>query len=251
MWLPVAMLVGGLLVGLVAGGHWRAMRSTRVRIWPIGVLGLACSILPWIGSSDKTTGFIALGWVLLIAFALRNWRMTGMVIVAIGLTCNLAALAVNKGMPVRASAAEKVGLTDLGPGRRLAEPDDHLEALTAIVPIPALGIVVTFGDLIALVGLADVGFRLARRPAHRHSRARGPLWAHAASKKAAPAPLPAWAAAPTLANDTDNWVLDLRETILNDERVPALASLAPEDDDDETPPALQVRYSGQPLPSRH
>ena len=250
MWLPVAMLVGGVIVGLVAGGRWRAVRTTRVRTWPLGILGLACSILPWIVSLERSTAIIAVGWMLLIAFALRNWRMTGMVIVAIGLTCNLAALVANKAIPVRESAATKAGLTDLGPARRLAEPDDHLEALTAIIPIPALDLVVTFGDLIALLGLADVGFRLARRPAPRHAKTRARHGAHAASKKPAPAPLPAWAAAPIQDADIDSWVLDLRETMRSEERAPALASLAPDDDDD-PPSPLEVRYSGQPLPSRH
>jgi hypothetical protein len=48
----------------------------------------------------------------------------------------------------------------------------------------------------------------------------------------------------------DDWVLDLRETIRTEEAPPLLASLAP-DDDDEPAPELEVRYSGQPLPSRH
>jgi len=254
MWLAVAMLVGGLAVGLVAGGRWRAVRSTRLRVWPIGVLGLALSILPWIGDQSSTTALIGIGWALLLAFALCNTRLTGMVIIAIGLACNLAALVVNKGMPVRESAAIDAGLADsanattaeLGPGRRLAEPDDHLETLTAIIPIPALNLVVTFGDLIALVGLADVGFRLARRPAPRHAAARRATRVHAASRKRAPVPLPAWAAVPDHSGAADDWVLDLRE--MSEEPPPVLASLAPDDDDE--PPALEVRYSGEPLPSR-
>ena len=46
----------------------------------------------------------------------------------------------------------------------------------------------------------------------------------------------------------DDWVLDLRETMLDGGAKPALASLAPEDD--EAAPELIERYSGQPLPSR-
>ncbi len=254
MWLPVAMLVGGLVVGLVAGGRWRAVRATRLRKWPIGALGLAFVILPWIGDSDRTTALVAIGWALLIAFALLNLHLTGMAIVAIGLGCNLLALLANGGMPVRADAVVHAGIADeatvasaqLGPGRELAAPDVRLEPLTAIVPIPAFQMVVTFGDLIALLGLADVGFRLARRTAPRHSAARGPAWAHAAKRGATA--LPAWAAAPS-PPAADDWVLDLRDTMRNDSTAPVLASLAP-DDDDPAPP-LEVRYSGEPLPSRH
>ncbi len=260
MWLPVAMLVGGLLVGLVAGGHWRAVRATRLRKWPIGALGLTFTVLPWIGDQDRTTALVAIGWALLIAFALLNLHLTGAAIIAIGLACNLAALLANGAMPVRADAAVQAGIadessvstTDFGPGRRLAEPGDRLERLTAIVPIPAFGMVVTFGDLIALVGLADVGFRLARRAAPRHSAARGPAWAHATSRRK-DVPLPAWAAVPAKPEGIDDWVLDLRETIRNDGSAPVLASLAPDDldsDDEDTRPPLEVRYSGDPLPSR-
>jgi hypothetical protein len=255
MWLPVAMLVGGLAVGLVAGGRWRAVRATRLRMWPIGVLGLAFSILPWLGDQSSTTALVGIGWGLLIAFALMNLHLTGMAIVAIGLGCNLTALVANSAMPVRESAAIDAGLaesdtvatTELGPGRRLAQPDDRLEVLTAIIPIPALTLVVTFGDLIALVGLADVGFRLAKRTAPRHSRARGPAWAHVASKKAAVTPLPAWAAAPVREEGVDDWVLDLRE--MSGDPPPVLASLAPNDDED-PPPSFEERYSAEPLPTR-
>ena len=257
MWLPVAMLLLGLVVGLVFGGRWRALRTTRVRKWPLGALGLAFAVLPWIGDPSRTTALVAIGWALLIAFAIFNWRLTGMSIVAIGLACNLAVLLANQAMPVRAESVVRAGIADeasvataqLGPARRLAEPGDRLEPLTAIVPLSALGMVVTFGDLIALFGLLDVGFRLARRTAPRHATARGPAWAH--SRKRAASALPAWATPRSSSEGIDDWVLDLRETLRTEEAPPLLASLAPDDDDDEPAPGLEVRYSGQPLPSRH
>jgi hypothetical protein len=46
----------------------------------------------------------------------------------------------------------------------------------------------------------------------------------------------------------DDWVLDLRETMIDGGAKPALASLAPEDE--EPGPALIEGYTGQPLPSR-
>jgi hypothetical protein len=255
MWLPVAMLVAGLAAGLIAGGRWRAVRTTRVRMWPLGALGLAFTVLPWIGDPSRTTALIGIGWALLIAFALFNLHVTGMSIVAIGLACNLAALLANQAMPVRAESAIRAGIADestvstadLGPARRLAQPDDRLEPLTAIIPLSALGMVVTFGDLIALFGLMDVGFRLARRPAPRHSSARKPARAHAAKRGSTA--LPAWVTQRESTEGIDDWVLDLRETMRTEEKAPMLASLAP--DDEEPAPELEVRYSGQPLPSRH
>jgi hypothetical protein len=254
MWLPFAVLVAGVLVGLLAGGRWRAVRTTQLRYWPIGVLGIACTVLPWMFDPGWTTGLVALGGALLVAFASCNLHLTGMVIVAIGLSCNLLVLIANQAIPVRADAIvaagvdeDAVGTAELGPGRRLEEPGDKLEPLSAIIPVPALSMVLTFGDLIALFGLADVGFRLARRPAPRHAKARRPAWAHGASKRAA-APAHPWAARqPAPEGLVDDWVLDLRETMRDAGSSPALESLAP---DDETAPALVERYSGQPLPSR-
>src|SRR6185369_8321886 len=144
---------------------WRALRTTRVRKWPLGALGLAFAVLPWIGDPSRTTALVAIGWALLIAFAIFNWRLTGMSIVAIGLACNLAVLLANQAMPVRAESVVRAGIADeasvataqLGPARRLAEPGDRLEPLTAIVPLSALGMVVTFGDLIALFGCSTSG----------------------------------------------------------------------------------------------
>ena len=112
MWLPVAMLLVGLVVGLVFGGRWRAVRTTRVRKWPVGALGLAFMVLPWIGDPSRTTGLVAIGWALLIAFAIFNWRMTGMSIVAIGLACNLVVLLANQAMPVRAESVVRAGIAD-------------------------------------------------------------------------------------------------------------------------------------------
>jgi hypothetical protein len=256
MWLPFAFLAGGLLVGLVAGGHWRAVRTTQVRRWPLGALGLACTVLPWLADGGWTTGVVAIGWALVIAFALSNLHLTGMVIVTIGLSCNLLVLVANQGMPVSVDAVIDVGIdeaavssAELGPGRRLEESGDRLEPLTAIIPVPALSMVLTFGDLIALFGLANVAFRLARRSAPRHAKAPGRAWAHAASKRAAAAPAHPWAVRqPAPEGLVDDWVLDLRETMLDGGTKPALASLAP--DDDEPAPELIERYSGEPLPSR-
>jgi hypothetical protein len=255
MWLPFAFLAGGLLVGLVAGGHWRAVRTTQVRRWPVGALGLACAVLPWFADGDWTTGVVAIGWTLVIAFAIFNLHLTGVVIVAIGLSCNLLVLVANQGIPVRVDAIIDIGIdevsvesAELGPGRRLEEPGDRLEPLTAIIPVPAFSMVLTFGDLIALFGLANVAFRLARRSAPRHAKAPGRAWAHAASKRGV-APAHPWAVRqPAPEGLVDDWVLDLRETMLDGGAKPALASLAPEDE--EPAPELIERYSGQPLPSR-
>jgi hypothetical protein len=60
MWLPVAMLSVGLVVGLVFGGRWRAVNGAGAQV-ACRALGLAFLVLPWIGDPSRTTGLVAIG----------------------------------------------------------------------------------------------------------------------------------------------------------------------------------------------
>ena len=194
----------------------------------------------------------------MIAFAIFNLHLTGVVIVAIGLSCNLLVLLVNDGVPVRIDAIVDVGVdeaavssAELGPGRRLEEPGDRLEPLTAIIPVPALSMVLTFGDLVALFGLANVAFRLARRSAA--SPCEGPQGGRGRTQPRNVAPPPPRTRGPSVsrpptASSTTGCSTSARRC-WTAARSRHSASLAP-DGDDEPAPELVERYSGQPLPSR-
>lgn len=171
MWILVAALPIGLLAGLVAGGDLTALRDLRVRLWPVLLPALTFALVISIDSDPPFERFLLP--LTLIAFAvvaLSNLHLVGMAVVSVGIVANLAPVLLNGDMPVRESAVigagiatpETVQFVELGAGRRFEEPADLLAPLGAIVPVDVLNEVLTFGDLIVLLGLVNVGFRTVR-----------------------------------------------------------------------------------------
>jgi hypothetical protein len=102
-------------------------------------------------------------------------------VLAIGLCANVVPVVVNQGMPVRADAlvhanvatAADVGTIELTGGRHLERPSDNFVVLADIIPVPAAGEVVSFGDLIICVAMVDVIVHLVRRQRHAPAHSRG------------------------------------------------------------------------------
>jgi hypothetical protein len=119
--------------------------------------------------------------VLLLWFALANLHLTGMGVMAVGLCANVVPVVVNQGMPVRAEAlvhadvarSDDVRSIELSGGRHLERPSDHFVVLADIIPVPAAGTVVSFGDLIIFVATIDVIVHLVRRQRHTPAHAAG------------------------------------------------------------------------------
>src|SRR5690242_9421312 len=165
----------GLLVGLLAGGRVRHLSGRRFRIWPLLPVGVALQlpILDALGGA----GLIA-SYVCLLVFALANLRLVGMGLVALGILLNLVPITLNDGMPVDRQAVVRAGITSsrglanlhLDRKHHLDRPDDHLSVLSDIIPVSPLGEVLSFGDVVLSVGVADVLFHLLR-PRLRHARA--------------------------------------------------------------------------------
>jgi hypothetical protein len=169
--LTVLAVLIGLFIGLLRRGRIRNLIDVQVSWWPLLIVGIAVPAVV-----DRVDGSHAWVWVgaalaALVVFAARNLRIVGMSVVAIGLACNLLPTVVNQGMPVRAEAlvqARLVSPTDLDRvilhGARQLRTDDHpLWFLGDIVPVSETTQVVSFGDLIVLVGLADVAANLLLR----------------------------------------------------------------------------------------
>ena len=172
MVLTVVALVAGLVVGRMWRSPFRHLAEPRLRWWallPVGVL------LQVVASVLNVAALIPVSYVVLAAFVLVNLHLVGMPIVLVGLTLNLAVITLNGGMPVRGEAivdaglAEREELADLtfDTGRHLEGPDDRLAFLGDVVPLPVGSQVVSFGDLVLLVGAADVAAHLARRHRRR------------------------------------------------------------------------------------
>ena len=163
----------GLLIGLVSGGSLRRLGDRRFHLWPLLPVGVALQ-LPL---ADRL-GFGGLlgSYACLLAFALANIRLVGMGLVAVGIALNTMPIAVNRGMPVdrdaivaaRITTAAKVKTLHLDRKHHLERKSDTLMVLADIIPVRPVHEVVSFGDVVLAVGVADVIYHLLR-PRLRHA----------------------------------------------------------------------------------
>ena len=170
MGFTVIALALGIVLGLAAGG--RPSNIGRRPLHAVTALGAAVVLqaVPQLLDVSGTAGLacVLLSYVLLVVFALANIRLVGMPVVLVGLLCNVVVIGANGGMPVRAEAILAVDrgadLADLdfGAKRHLEDGTDRLTFLGDIIPVRPIGQVLSFGDLILAVGIADLVFRLLR-----------------------------------------------------------------------------------------
>ena len=166
----VAVAVG-LILGLGAGGRPRFVADHPIRGVGLLVGGLLLQVLATLINLGGAANLAILGsYALLVAFAVVNVRLVGMAIVTVGLAANFGVIAVNSGMPVRAQSIVSAGATPsevphlhYGSKRHLERPSDRLTFLADVVPVRPLHEVVSFGDLVMAVGVADVIFHLLQR----------------------------------------------------------------------------------------
>jgi len=170
-----AIAVGaGLVVGLLGGGSLNELGRRRLRLWPLLPIGIALQLplLDGLGSN----GLLA-AYACLLVFAAANLRLVGMGLVVLGITLNMIPIAIDHGMPVRQQAVVDAGISstadlprlDLDRKHHLQRPSDRVTVLTDIIPVSPLHEVLSFGDVVLAVGVADVIFHLLR-PRLRHAR---------------------------------------------------------------------------------
>jgi hypothetical protein len=172
-------VAAALVISLLTGGRPDHMASRSFRFWPVLVAGLALQL-----ASVRLGGLLLLlaSYALLLAFSAANALRVGMWMVALGIGLNLLTIAVNGGMPVRPSALvaagvaepDEVGTLRIGGKRHLERPSDRLMIISDVIPVRPLREVLSFGDVIMGVGLADVVVHLLRPPLARAHAATGP-----------------------------------------------------------------------------
>ena len=133
--------------------------------------------------SDVATGLAGAGLTATVLFAAINHRITGVMVIGVGALVNLAALAVNTGMPVRPDALIAARVVDddasgatleLRGGRHLETDADRAPWLGDVVPVEPLRAVVSFGDLIVAAGTVDALASVVRRRRRVRRRADQP-----------------------------------------------------------------------------
>lgn len=166
--LSVAVALG---VALLCGGNLRAVLDTRLRgTWALfAALGVqvALDVFWRRGGTGFGSVLLAGSYMLLLGFCAANVNLRGMSVVAVGIAANALVIAVNAGMPVR-TAPDTITETVKHHAER---PSDDLVFLSDIIVVDPLNQALSFGDLIMVVGLADVlvhrsrvGITRKRRP---------------------------------------------------------------------------------------
>jgi hypothetical protein len=164
----LAAILVGLVIGLVKGGRIRHLARLRPRWSPLGIAGALGVGVATLAPLDAPEILLATSLVACIAFCLLNRRIRGLGVVTVGLGAILLPLLVNGYVPVDPEAMEHADVDSLGGARRVADDQTALRGLGDIIPIPELGLVVSFGDLIVAAGLGATA-----RNAVRHRRANG------------------------------------------------------------------------------
>ena len=166
MYALVAVVVG-MVVGLATGGRFNNIGRGAFRAVPLLIVGVVLQVLTEAANLPHRAdeAVVLLSYAALAAFAVANLRLGGMGVVAIGLILNIVPIAVNSGMPVRASAIVEAGIVSrvdeagrlsYGGKRHLERGSDRLRILGDVLPDWVFHEVLSFGDLVMSVGIAAV-----------------------------------------------------------------------------------------------
>jgi hypothetical protein len=165
----------GILVGLLLGGRLDRLADLRLRWAPLAVLGLLIQVALFTDPVSAAVGdaapaiYVASTAAVLVA-VLRDVRVPGMAVVALGAASNLAAIVANAGyMP--ADPAALASVVELSPGysNSVIVVDPALRPLTDLYALPPafpFANVFSVGDVLIGIGIALViVFAMRVRPA--------------------------------------------------------------------------------------
>jgi hypothetical protein len=165
----------GIVVGYLLGGRLDRLAGLRLRWVPLILLGLAVQAAIFTDAGGRLVGdagpalYIASTAAVFVA-VLRNVRVPGVALIAIGAGCNLAAIVANAGyMPADAAAMASIG--GLPPGYINSDVVEHaaLLPLTDQFALPSwlpLANVFSVGDVLIGVGVAvTIALAMRARPA--------------------------------------------------------------------------------------
>ena len=163
MFLLYAVVIG-IVVGFVLGGRLSGLALLDFRWAPLALLGLAIQLLLFSGPISDRVGdlgpVIYVGsTALVLVVVIRNIRIAGMPLVALGAASNLVAIVANGGyMPASPAAAAAAGRVEAATYSNSAIVDGAvLTPLTDIFALPQwmpFNNVFSIGDVLIGVGVA-------------------------------------------------------------------------------------------------
>lgn len=156
----------GIVIGYLLGGRLDRLGEVRFHWAPLAIVGLLAQIVLFAEPVASAVGpwgppiYVASTAAVLVA-VIRNWRVPGLVIVALGAASNIAAIVANGGVmpasPEAVSALDPVGGEGFSNSVVMADP--ALRPLTDLFALPAwlpFANVFSIGDVLIGVGLVVV-----------------------------------------------------------------------------------------------
>ncbi|HZA19769.1 MAG TPA: DUF5317 domain-containing protein [Actinomycetota bacterium] len=172
MFTVVIFAVIAVLIGLARGGSLSSLSATRVRwLWLVyaGVLVQVAGAL--LLSGDAGLVVVIASNAVIAAFLLRNLRLPGMTLAAVGLVLNVLVIAANGAMPVSAEVIEAAGGSDTeeigGLKHERLTDDTRFAFLGDVIAVPGLREVLSLGDVLLALGIAYFVFSRTTAEARR------------------------------------------------------------------------------------
>ena len=175
----VATIVVAVLVVIVTKGSFQ--RIGRIHLNALWLLLVALIIqvalelvdFPKDRIDDLGLAILLMSYVLIFAFCFLNRRMSGMLVVSIGVALNVLAIALNGGMPTKDDVKDRNGREVHVPIERTVkhkprESDDKLPFLGDVITAPGVpNQQFSVGDIVIGIGVIDICFEASRRPRRR------------------------------------------------------------------------------------
>ena len=185
----LVVIVVSLVIGLARGGTLHNLAELHLAGWPLVFLALAVqafgSFAGLLGVPGAAAFYVAgmvLSALLVTYFVVRNRRLPGMALIALGFLLNALVVAANGAMPVEQAAADRAGISTVGLYRNtdakheLADEGTVLRPLADVIPVPLPrplhrgSNVLSVGDVVLAAGIgvlvvnAMLRVRTAPRP---------------------------------------------------------------------------------------
>jgi Family of unknown function (DUF5317) len=180
-------VLAAVALGLLLGGSLGRLAELPLRApWlfvsaiALQVVAFPVGVLPWRTHETVASLLWIASYVVLLAAATLNRRVTGVPIVALGMLLNLAAIVANRGtMPVRVEAMHEAGRVAVTQANSTALADPALPWLVDRWAAPdwiPLANVFSIGDVVIAIGavvivLAGMGVQLHRLLVRRDANA--------------------------------------------------------------------------------
>ncbi|GJM38647.1 MAG: hypothetical protein DHS20C19_20140 [Acidimicrobiales bacterium] len=157
-------VVVGVVFGFIRRGRLASIARTRVRHPEFLAVAVGCSLFVDMVDTDLAGAIALVGLVGGLFFAVVNIHLVGMLVITVGIVLNLLPVVLNGAMPVRGDAlveaemvtADELPRVTLTGARELETDSTLLPVLGDTFPVRWTSQVVSIGDLIMVVGLADL-----------------------------------------------------------------------------------------------